>query len=222
MPRLPDRLLPSHLGAGAQSKRANRGWSPPLAAGAGSAGRGFPRWPRCRSLSAARAPAVRPPRARALQSSSLRAPGFPQGCNGTALAGGAGKRGCAHDHVTGANMAAPIGVHLLARRGKHLEGSAAGVRNVAHSLCTRVQRYRLSRADIAEHATVLSVRRVHGSTHGDTLTPRRQTKHLLVTCVVSIRSRSSRFMGHCLKFLPLPELNNMFSVPNLFIPAAGQ
>lgn len=41
----PDWLLPSHLGAGVQRERANRGWSPPLAAGADSAGRGFPRRP---------------------------------------------------------------------------------------------------------------------------------------------------------------------------------
>lgn len=134
MPRLPDRLLPSHLGAGAQSERANRGWSPPLAAGAGSGSRGFPRWPRCRSRSAAGAPAVRPPRARALPSGGLGASNFPQGCDWTAPAGGAGLGGAGRGgaasersrHVTGANMAAPSGVHLLVRRGKRLEDSLGG------------------------------------------------------------------------------------------------
>lgn len=180
MPRLPDRLLPSHLGAGAQRERPNRGWSPPLAAAAGSVGRGFPRWPRGRSRSAAGAPAVRPPRARALPRGSLGASSFPQGCDWTAPAGGAGRGGAASEcsrHVTGANMAAPSGVHLLVRRGKHLEHSPAGLRAVAHSVHTDSKGDAFA-PDIAVHRTVLPVLPSRAGTLGGTLTRRRDTQHI--------------------------------------------
>ncbi|XP_015979347.2 methionine aminopeptidase 1D, mitochondrial isoform X1 [Rousettus aegyptiacus] len=119
MPRLPDWLLPSHLGAGAQSERANRGWSPPLAAGAGSAGRGFPRQPRGQNRFAAGAPAVSPLRARAIPSGGLSASSLRQGCDWTAPERGAGRRARTRGHVTFANMAAPSGIHLLVRGGCH-------------------------------------------------------------------------------------------------------
>lgn len=126
MPRLPDWLLPSHLGAGAQSERANRGWSPPLAAGAGSAGRGFPGQPRGQNRFAAGAPAVSPLRARAIPSGGLSASSLRQGCDWTAPERGAGRRARTRGHVTFANMAAPSGVHLLVRGGKHVDDSTVG------------------------------------------------------------------------------------------------
>lgn len=126
MPCLPDWLLPFHLAAGAQSELANRGWSPPLAAGAGSAGRGFPRQPRVQNRSAAGAPAVSPLRARALPSGGLGASGLRQGCDWTAPEGGAGRRARTRGHVTCANMAAPSGVHLLVRGGKQVDDSTVG------------------------------------------------------------------------------------------------
>lgn len=52
---------------------------------------------------------------------------------------GAGLGARALGHVTDANMAAPSGVHLLVRRGKHLKDSRVGVFTVAHSLPSREQ-----------------------------------------------------------------------------------
>ena len=174
MPRLPDRLLPSHLGAGALSESANRGWSPPLAAGAGSADRGFPCWPQCGGRFAAGAPAVSPPRARALP---LGRPGRLQSSAGLRLDSSGGRGGAARellrDHVTGTNMAAPSGVHLLVRRGKHLEDRPAGGCTVARALSPRVHRVTHPRSDISAHMNVLSVLPIRAGTQADTLTRRR-------------------------------------------------
>lgn len=174
MPHLPDKLLPSHLGAGALSERANRGWSPPLAAGAGSAGRGFPCRPQCGSRFLPGLPQSAPPRARALP------PGRPrrlQSSAGLRLDSSGGRGGAAReglrDHVTGTNMAAPSGVHLLVRRGKHLEDGPAGNCTVAHSLSTGAQRVTHPRSDISTHTNVLSVLPKRAGTRADTWTSRR-------------------------------------------------
>lgn len=107
--------------------------------------------------------------------------GFSAGLRLDRSGGRGGKETSARGHVTGANMAAPIGVHLLVRTGKHREDSPAGFRTVAHSLCTRVQRDTHSRSDLAEHTTVLSVVWVHGSTHDDTLTHHRLRQNIYLS-----------------------------------------
>lgn len=89
--------------------------------------------------------------------------------------GGAGRRARARGHVTSANMAAPSGVHRLVLRGKHLEDSPVGVRAVARSLRTRVERGTHPCSDVSAHTSVLSVLRTRA--HFDTLT-RCRNRHL--------------------------------------------
>lgn len=117
MPSLPDRPLPSHLGAGAHGERAN-------AAAAGLVGR-CPgavdsALPGCRSSSAAAEPTGSPSRASALPSPVS-----------SWAATGALRRAGSRGHVTRANMAAPSGVRLLVRRGKRLR---TALRRSARSL----------------------------------------------------------------------------------------
>lgn len=172
MPRLPDRLLPSHLGAGlsasartaagARLSRRERAQSDAGSLAAPGRTRSAARAPRSQGPARTRAPPGGPGAA-----------SFPQGCAWTAPAGGAGRGGAragASGHVTRANMAAPSGVHLLVRRGKHLRDSPAGLRGgVAPSPVTRVQRDPPSRSDVAAPTNVRSVLRLRAAlavTHG--------------------------------------------------------
>lgn len=123
-------------------------------------------------------PAVRAPRARALPRAAPEPPVSRRAAPGRLRRAGRGGAGAgASGHVTRANMAAPSGVHLLVRRGKHLRDSPAGLRGgVAPSPVTRVQRDPPSRSDVAAPTNVRSVLRLRAGTRGDTWTRRRDRR----------------------------------------------
>lgn len=140
--------------------------------------------------------------------------------------GGAGRDGWGvlRDHVIGVNMAAPSGVHLLVRRGKHLENSSAGFCSVALSLSTRVQRgYTPALKHFGAHGCNFQLYR-YTQTHRLTRT-RRRNRHIypLVICLDRVTA------WHLFAVTPwglwdivwslLPHVSCMISVANLLILA---